>query len=136
MVSDVDREVLGSGLGGVQHGQEHELLRGGKELTRILGMGLQVGGAHISRGIRSQRCGGHHRSYLTLGRARWLSWLDLRQSWALGICEEVVEECHLLLHLLDLLSVLIEDMFAHKLRTLGGYEDSMLQSLPSPTTGR
>lgn len=30
VVSDVGREVLGSGLGGVQHGQEHELLRGRK----------------------------------------------------------------------------------------------------------
>lgn len=71
-----------------------------------------------------------------LGGARWLSWLDLRQSWALGICEEVVEERHLLLHLLYLLCMLIEDMLAYKLRTLGGYEDSMLQSLPSPITGR
>lgn len=30
VASDVGREVLGSGLGGVQHGQEHELLRGRK----------------------------------------------------------------------------------------------------------
>lgn len=61
-----------------------------------------------------------HGSYLTLGRARWLGWLDLRQSWALGISEEVVKKRHLLFHFLNFLCMLVEDMFAHKLRTLGG----------------
>lgn len=86
---------------------------------------------------KSQKYDSHHRSYLTLGRARWLSWLDLRQSWALGICEEVVEECHLLLHLLNLLSMLIEDMLAHKLRALGGGDEdgqhAAVSSPPNPT---
>lgn len=53
-----------------------------------------------------------------LGRARWLGWLDLRQSWALGISEEVVKKRHLLFHFLNFLCMLVEDMFAHKLRTL------------------
>lgn len=61
-----------------------------------------------------------HGSYLTLGRARWLSWLDLRQSWALGISEKVVKKCHLLLHFLNFLCMFVEDMFAYKLRALGG----------------
>lgn len=51
-----------------------------------------------------------------LGRARWLGWLDLRQSWALGISEKVVKKCHFLLHFLNLLCMLVEDMFAYKLR--------------------
>jgi positive regulator of sigma E activity len=49
-----------------------------------------------------------------------LSWLDLRQSWALGISEKIVKKCHLLLYFLNLLCMFVEDMFAHKLRTLGG----------------
>lgn len=60
-----------------------------------------------------------HGSYLTLGRARWLSWLDLGQSWALGIRKKVVKKRHLLLHFLNFLCMLVEDMFAHKLRALG-----------------
>lgn len=63
-----------------------------------------------------------HGSYLTLGRARWLSWFDLRQSWALGISEKVVKKCHLLFHFLNFLCMLIEDMFADKLRALGKEE--------------
>lgn len=60
-----------------------------------------------------------HGSYLTLGRARWLSRLDLRQSRALGIGEKVVKKCNLLLYFLNLLCMLVEDMFAYKLRALG-----------------
>lgn len=60
-----------------------------------------------------------HGSYLTLGRARWLSWLDLRQSWALGISEKVVKKCYLFLHFLNLLCMFVEDVFAYKLRALG-----------------
>lgn len=60
-----------------------------------------------------------HGSYLTLGRARWLSWLDLRQSWALGISEKVVKKGHLLLHFLNFLCMLVKDMFPYKLRALG-----------------
>lgn len=63
-----------------------------------------------------------HGSYLTLGRARWLSWLDLRQSWALSISEKVVKKCYLLLHFLNFLRMLIEDMFAYKLRSLDAEE--------------
>lgn len=44
-----------------------------------------------------------HGSYLTLGRARRLSWLDLRQRWALSISEKVVKKCYLLLHFLNFL---------------------------------
>lgn len=71
-----------------------------------------------------------HGSYLTLGRARRLSRLDLRQSRALGIRKEVVEKCHLLLHFLNLLCMLVEDVFAHKLGALG--EERMVLQLPDP----
>lgn len=60
-----------------------------------------------------------HGSYLTLGRAWWLSWLDLRQSRALGISEKVVKKGYLLLHFLNLFCMLIEDMFTYKLGALG-----------------
>lgn len=63
-----------------------------------------------------------HGSYLTLGRARWLSWLNFRQSRAFSIREEVVKKCHLLLYFLNLLCMLVEDMFANKFRALGGEE--------------
>lgn len=63
-----------------------------------------------------------HGSYLTLGRTRWLSWLDLRQSWALSISEKVVKKCYLLLHFLNFLRMLIEDMFAYKLGSLDAGE--------------
>lgn len=59
-----------------------------------------------------------HGSYLTLGRARWLSWLDLRQSRTLSISEKVVKKCHFLLYFLNFLCMLVEDMFAYKLRAL------------------
>lgn len=82
-----------------------------------------------------------HGSYLTLGRARWLSWLDLGQSWALGISKKVVKKCHLLLHFLNLLCMLVEDMFAYKLRALGKERESEEsnvegQSTSPPTNSR
>lgn len=70
-----------------------------------------------------------HGSYLTLGRARWLSWLDLGQSRALGISEKVVKKCHLLLHFLNLLCMLVEDMFAYKLRALGKERESQKRAM-------
>lgn len=60
-----------------------------------------------------------HGSYLTLGRARWLSRLDLGQSRALGISEKVVKKGHFLLYFLNLFCMLIEDMFTYKLGALG-----------------
>lgn len=81
-----------------------------------------------------------HGSYLTLGRARGLSWLDLRQSWALGISEKVVKKCHLLLHFLNFLCMFVEDMFAYKLRALGrerrGQTRASSSLIPQTPSGR
>ena len=44
--------------------------------------------------------------------------LQLRQRGSLGVHEEVVEEGHLLLHLLDLVPVLVQDVLTHKLWAL------------------
>lgn len=54
VVSGADREVLESGLGGVQHGQEHELLRGrkGNDKNSRNRAGRLVG--YTSQGVRNQ----------------------------------------------------------------------------------
>ena len=55
---------------------------------------------------------------LTLARP-WGRWgLHLRERWPFGIHQEVVEELYLLLHLLNFISVLVQNMLPHKLRAL------------------
>lgn len=59
---------------------------------------------------------------LTLSWGWGLVGLELGQCRPLGVHQEVVEKGHLLLHLLNLLSVLVEDVLAHKLGALWAEE--------------